>query len=302
MNKYVVTMAAATGFLLTGGMVAQATIKNTSVKFSKVSSKRAYIKGVATKSATIRISRYNITYAYGKATNKGRFNLKLKHKLYKGRHYRVTVSRKGYKTYTVHAKFVKKNTGYLLRKTKKTGSGSSSSKTIKRSIISGTNKPTINANQSTSKTGSRREKTDNVQSTISKSDADSYDSNYPSWLAKKNRGIYDRFQSEIQTNDLKLQADSTLLKNLTKQRPHVEQEYNDYEVFVRKEDNAHVGGYTNEEFGELFGKLDDYKYALIDIDQRIENLTKEISDIKIQTGYLKAHLEGLNPNSPIYGY
>ncbi len=299
MNKYVIAIATATGFLLTSGMVAQATIKNTSVKFSKVSSKRTYIKGVATKSAAIRISRYNITYAYGKATKKGRFNLKLKHKLHKGRHYRVTVSRKGYKTYTVHVKFVKNNTGYLFRKTKTTKSdGSSSKPTSNKAIISEPNKSKTDADQSILKAGSKQEKTDNAQNTISKSDMDPYDSNYPSWLEKKNRDMYDRYQSEIKTNDLKLQADSTLIKDLTNQRPQAEQEYNDYKASIQEDVTAHNGGYTNDEIGRLY----DYNHAVIDIDQHIKDLTKDISDIKIQTWYLKAHLNGLNPNSPMYGY
>lgn len=97
MNKSVVTIATATSFLLAGG-IAQASVKNASVKPAKITSKSTSVKGTATKSATIKLSRYNTTYAYGKATSKGKFSFKLKHKLHAGWSYRLTVSKKGYKT------------------------------------------------------------------------------------------------------------------------------------------------------------------------------------------------------------
>lgn len=103
MNKSVVTIATATSFILMGGL-AQASIRKTSVKPAKLTSKSTFVKGTATKSATIRLSHNHTTYAYGKATNKGKFSLKLKHKLHNSWKYRLTVSKKGYKTTTAYLK------------------------------------------------------------------------------------------------------------------------------------------------------------------------------------------------------
>ncbi|GAX06370.1 hypothetical protein IWT25_01714 [Secundilactobacillus pentosiphilus] len=103
MNKSVVTIATATSFMLMGGL-AQASIRKTSVKPAKLTSKSTFVKGTATKSATIRLSHNHTTYAYGKATNKGKFSLKLKHKLHNSWKYRLTISKKGYKTTTAYLK------------------------------------------------------------------------------------------------------------------------------------------------------------------------------------------------------
>ncbi|GAX03440.1 hypothetical protein IWT140_01043 [Secundilactobacillus pentosiphilus] len=103
MNKSVVTIATATSFMLMGGL-AQASIRKTSVKPAKLTSKSTFVKGTATKSATIRLSHNHTTYAYGKATNKGKFSLKLKHKLHNSWKYRLTVSKNGYKTTTAYLK------------------------------------------------------------------------------------------------------------------------------------------------------------------------------------------------------
>ena len=103
MNKSVVTIATATSFMLMGGL-AQASIRKTSVKPAKLTSKSTFVKGTATKSATIRLNHNHTTYAYGKATNKGKFSLKLKHQLHSSWKYRLTVSKKGYKTTAVYLK------------------------------------------------------------------------------------------------------------------------------------------------------------------------------------------------------
>ncbi|WP_054655772.1 hypothetical protein [Secundilactobacillus silagei] len=106
MNKSVVTIATAASIFLVSG-IAQANVRSTSVKFAKLTSKSTYVKGSATKLATIKLSRYHTTYAYGKANSKGQFSLKLKHKLHANWKYRLTVIKKGYKTTTTYVKSAK---------------------------------------------------------------------------------------------------------------------------------------------------------------------------------------------------
>lgn len=98
MDKKLVVMTIATGLTLTSGVVAQASTKKASVNPVTPTVKSTYFKGTATKKATIKLSRYKTIYAYGKVTNKGKYTLKLKHKIHAGWKYRVTVAKKGYKT------------------------------------------------------------------------------------------------------------------------------------------------------------------------------------------------------------
>lgn len=141
MNKSVVTIATATSFLLVGG-IAQASVRGTSIKPTKLTSKSTYWKGSATKLATIKLSRYHTTYAYGKANSKGKFNLKLKHKLHANWKYRLTVTKKGYKTTTTYVKSTK------YKATPKTTPVSTSSNTKStNSNTSTTNVKNVTSNQ-----------------------------------------------------------------------------------------------------------------------------------------------------------
>lgn len=106
MNKKIVVMAIAAGLTLTSSVVVQASTKKVSVKPIIPTAKSTYFKGVASKGATIKLSRYKTVYAYGKVTNKGNYSLKLKHKIHAGWKYRVTAAKKGYKTTKKYIKVV----------------------------------------------------------------------------------------------------------------------------------------------------------------------------------------------------
>ncbi|WP_461243024.1 hypothetical protein [Secundilactobacillus muriivasis] len=111
MNKKLVVMAIATGLTLTSNVVAQASTKKASVKPVTPTVKSTYFKGTATKKATIKLSRYKTIYAYGKVTSKGKYSLKLKHKIHAGWKYRVTVAKKGYQSKYVYVKTKPSKTG-----------------------------------------------------------------------------------------------------------------------------------------------------------------------------------------------
>jgi hypothetical protein len=98
MNRKVVTVVITAGLALSGSLVVQASIKKASVKPITPTVKSTRFKGTSTKKATIKLSRYKTVYAYGKATSKGKFSLKLKHRMHTGWKYRVTVAERGYKT------------------------------------------------------------------------------------------------------------------------------------------------------------------------------------------------------------
>lgn len=67
------------------------------------------LSGTTTKGAKIKVTRYTKTYGIGKVTAKsGKFTFKLKQSVKANWHYRVTVTKKGYKTKVVHFGTIKK--------------------------------------------------------------------------------------------------------------------------------------------------------------------------------------------------
>ncbi|WP_203651700.1 hypothetical protein [Secundilactobacillus yichangensis] len=158
MNKSVVTIATATSFLLIGG-IAQASVKETSVKPAKLTSKSTYVKGTATKSATIKLSRYQTTYASGKASKQGKFSFKLKHKLHAGWKYRLTISKKGYKTFKTYVKIASAKSSSPQNTPTTSSTNSSSVTTATTTSTTNTTSPsttntTSSAAQSSSSSGS----------------------------------------------------------------------------------------------------------------------------------------------------
>lgn len=155
MNKSLVTIATATSFLLIGG-IAQASVKETSVKPAKLTSKSTYVKGTGTKSATIKLSRYHVTYASGKISKQGKFSFKLKHKLHAGWKYRLTITKKGYKTFKTYVKIT-----------------SESSSPQNTPIISSTNSFSVTTATTTSTTNTTAPSTTNTTSSAAQSSSSS---------------------------------------------------------------------------------------------------------------------------------
>lgn len=116
-NHKVSTALVTTTLLFSAGLTTFAAAKKAKVSPYKVTENSRYFTGKATPKAKVKVSRYGITYAYGKAKANGTFKLKANDELTANWKYRVTVAKKGYKTTSkyVKAKAVsqKTNTVYV---------------------------------------------------------------------------------------------------------------------------------------------------------------------------------------------
>ncbi|AQW20969.1 hypothetical protein PL11_003075 [Lentilactobacillus curieae] len=116
-NHKVSTALVTTTLLFSAGLTTFAAAKKAKVSHYKVTENSRYFTGKATPKAKVKVSRYGITYAYGKAKANGTFKLKANDELTANWKYRVTVAKKGYKTTSkyVKAKAVsqKTNTVYV---------------------------------------------------------------------------------------------------------------------------------------------------------------------------------------------
>lgn len=93
-----------------GNLTANAKVKQLKLHVNSVEEGQTVISGKTTPKAKVKVSRYKYTYAVGKATRKGNFRL-YSRKAWMGNHsYKLTVSKKGYRTTThfIRVKSVKK--------------------------------------------------------------------------------------------------------------------------------------------------------------------------------------------------
>ena len=101
-SRYVLVTAATLLTIAGTTTSASAKTKSTGVKINTVKSSAKTVTGKATPGAKVTVTRYKVTYATGKANKTGVFKLKLNHAVTANWHYRVTATKKGYKTTVKH--------------------------------------------------------------------------------------------------------------------------------------------------------------------------------------------------------
>lgn len=154
------------------GVGVSASAKTHALKMSvnKLTESSTYISGKTSAKATVSVTRYGISYAKGKANSKGVFKIKASSPLSSNWHYRVTATKKGYKTVSK----------YVLVKGISNKSSNQSSKAIQDQIAS-LNKQ-ITALQQQVNEASQNSKTVYVNSSTDQSaNSDSYDKNKDYW-------------------------------------------------------------------------------------------------------------------------
>jgi len=185
------------GLTVLGGASVSASAhgKHLSISMSKTVMNSHFIKGHATKGATITLSRNKATYGYGKVAQNGTFTIRTR-ALKGGWKYCVTVSKKGYKSvhqYVTTAKDSQTSSTPVVSSasaasTKSVSSASSSSKSSSKSSASSNQTPSKTTTTSTSTTATSSVTTPAITDT---------NSAFPSWLAQKDLPAYAELQTEI---------------------------------------------------------------------------------------------------------
>ncbi|MFC6254818.1 hypothetical protein ACFP1H_09540 [Secundilactobacillus hailunensis] len=170
------------GLTVLGGTSVSASAhgKHLSISMSKTVMNGQFIKGHATKGATIVLSRNKATYGYGKVAKNGTFAIKT-HALKGGWQYCVTVSKQGYKTAHGYVTVTKDSqtsdtpvvNSSSAASTKSVSSPSSSSKPSSKSSASNSSKPSSKSSASNSSKPSSKSSASNSSKPSSKSSASS---------------------------------------------------------------------------------------------------------------------------------
>lgn len=80
------------------GLSASAKTHNFKLNINKLTDRSAYVSGTTQPKSSVSITRNGVSYARGKANSKGLFKLKIANPLSRNWHYRITASKRGYKT------------------------------------------------------------------------------------------------------------------------------------------------------------------------------------------------------------
>lgn len=114
MNSRYVVLLATSIFAISGTSTqvsaATKTKQQLNLKVAAVHKGDRYITGTATAGAKVKVTRYAKTFGTGKVAKSGKFKFKLKQPVKANWHYRLTVTKKGYKAKTIHFGVVKKVT------------------------------------------------------------------------------------------------------------------------------------------------------------------------------------------------
>ncbi|MTV82206.1 hypothetical protein [Secundilactobacillus folii] len=163
--------------VLTVSNSAQASVKKLHLKPSSLTNKSTVVKGSATKNSMVKLTRYQKTYGYGKASKKGTFRVKLHHKLHAGWKYRLTINKKGYKTVVKYVQVLQTNTTVQnsLNRGKQKDDESQKSPSNNQSVpIKGIEKPSNSSNNASKVEGSSSNSNDSLQKQREIKLADSY--------------------------------------------------------------------------------------------------------------------------------
>lgn len=110
-SRYVVLLATsifAISSTSTQVSAATKTKQQLNLKVAAVHKGDRYITGTATAGAKVKVTRYAKTFGTGKVAKSGKFKFKLKQPVKANWHYRLTVTKKGYKAKVIHFGVIKK--------------------------------------------------------------------------------------------------------------------------------------------------------------------------------------------------
>ncbi|WP_283678423.1 hypothetical protein [Lentilactobacillus sp. Marseille-Q4993] len=314
-TKQLATTLLATS-LLFGVSLTTASAKTKSMKVSvnKLTEQSTYVKGKTKAKATVKVTRKGITYAKGHANTKGVFKLKAKYSLTGNWHYRVTVSKKGYKTVkkTVAVKTVKysKNTttnNNSVAPTNKPGVLNPENTNVAglqpglgATVMTNVEKHKDEINKLNEQIAGLKVKADSLSKKIAKTDADGGKRAKAEMMKEKyeeflviyrsdglsgSESLLDSLKSELEKMDansddkqliLEYRAKEFQIKKITEQIDEYKSIENEVGPDAEKAEEYYqkMVGLRNDA-----DKADGYRTKLKDINNQISDLQKKISDL-----------------------